>query len=58
MERAREHRRNSHIEVISVRRDRDEMRLGVSVSGDGYDGGGAMTCALHGDHIARMVITG
>lgn len=49
---------NSHIEVTRVQRVGDEVRVGVSVSGDGYNGGGAMTFALDGDQIARMVITG
>ena len=33
-------------------------RVGVAVSGDGYNGGGAFTFVLAGDKIARMVITG
>jgi hypothetical protein len=49
---------NSHIEVTGVHREGDEVRVGVSVSGDGYNGGGAMTFTLDGDQIARMVITG
>jgi hypothetical protein len=49
---------NSHIEVTSVQRDDAGVRVGVSVSGDGYNGGGAMTFVLDGDRIARMVITG
>jgi hypothetical protein len=51
-------RANSHIEVTGVQREVDEVRVGVSVSGDGYNGGGAMTFTLDGDRIARMVITG
>jgi SnoaL-like protein len=48
----------SHIEVTGVERSGDEVRVGVSVSGDGYNGGGAFTFVLAGDQIARMVITG
>lgn len=43
---------------MDVRRDGNEVRVGVSVSGDGYGGGGPMTFTLDGDRIARMVITG
>jgi hypothetical protein len=49
---------NSHIEVTGVERDGDGVRVGVAVSGDGYNGGGAVTFVLAGDRIARMVITG
>jgi hypothetical protein len=49
---------NSHIEVTGVQRDGDRVRVGVAVSGDGYNGGGAMTFTLADDKIARMVITG
>jgi hypothetical protein len=49
---------NSHIEATGVERGSDGIRVGVSVSGDGYNGGGAMTFVLVGDRIARMVITG
>jgi hypothetical protein len=49
---------NSHIEATGVERGGDGIRVGVSVSGDGYNGGGAMTFVLEGDRIARMVITG
>jgi ketosteroid isomerase-like protein len=48
----------SHIEPTSVEPDGDAIRVGVAVSGDGYNGGGAMTFTLRGDRIARMVITG
>jgi hypothetical protein len=41
-----------------VEPDGDAIRVGVAVSGDGYNGGGAMTFTLRGDRIARMVITG
>jgi len=49
---------DSHIEVTGVGRDGDGVRVGVAVSGDGYNGGSAMTFVLAGDRIARMVITG
>jgi|SRR6187200_612975 ketosteroid isomerase-like protein len=49
---------NSHIEVTEVQREGDAVRVGVAVTGDGYNGGGAMTFELTGDRIARMVITG
>jgi hypothetical protein len=49
---------NSHIEVTGVSRSGDEVRVGVAVTGDGYNGGGAFTFVLAGDRIARMVITG
>jgi hypothetical protein len=49
---------NSHIDVTEVTRDGDAVRVGVAVSGDGYNGGGAFTFELAGDKIARMVITG
>ena len=49
---------NSHIEVTGVERSGDSIRVGVSVSGDGYNGGGAFTFVLAGGRIARMVITG
>jgi hypothetical protein len=49
---------NSHIEVTGVERSGNEVRVGVSVSGEGYNGGGAFTFVLAGDRIARMVITG
>jgi hypothetical protein len=48
----------SHIEVTGVERSGDSVRVGVAVSGDGYNGGGAFTFVLAGDRIARMVITG
>jgi hypothetical protein len=49
---------NSHIEATDVSRNGDRIRIGVAVTGDGYNGGGAMTFQLEGDKIARMVITG
>src|SRR6187200_1321595 len=45
----------SHIETTSVEPDGDAIRVGVAVSGEGYNGGGAMTFTLRGDRIARMV---
>ena len=50
---------NSHIDVTGVERDGDAFKVGVAVSGDGYNGGGAFTFTLAPDgRIARMVITG
>ena len=49
---------NSHIEVTGVEREGDAFRVGIEVTGDGYNGGGAMTFELRGDRIGRMVITG
>jgi DNA-binding transcriptional ArsR family regulator len=49
---------NSHIEVTGVEREGGAVRVAVQVTGDGYNGGGAMTFELAGDRIARMVITG
>jgi methionine aminopeptidase len=49
---------HSHIDVTGIERDGDTVKIGVAVSGDGYNGGGAFTFQLAGDKIARMVITG
>jgi hypothetical protein len=49
---------HSHIEATSVERRGEEIVVGVQVTGDGYNGGGAFTFTLAGDRIARMVITG
>jgi ketosteroid isomerase-like protein len=50
---------NSHIETTGVERDGDAIKVGVAVSGDGYNGGGAFTFTLAADgKIARRVITG
>jgi hypothetical protein len=49
---------HSHIEATSVERRGDEIVVGVQVTGDGYNGGGAFAFTLAGDRIARMVITG
>jgi hypothetical protein len=48
----------SHIEPGAVTREGDAYRVEVQVTGDGYNGGGAMTFTLSGDKIGRMVITG
>jgi hypothetical protein len=48
----------SHIDATGVERDGAEIRVGVAVSGDGYNGGGSMTFTLDGDRIATMVIRG
>ena len=46
------------IEATGVERHGDEIRVSIQVTGDGYNGGGAMTFVLSGDRIGRMVITG
>lgn len=48
----------SHIEATSVEPRGEKIVVGVQVTGDGYNGGGAMTFTLAGDRIARMVIRG
>jgi ketosteroid isomerase-like protein len=49
---------HSHIEATGVERHGEEIRVSIRVTGDGYNGGGAMTFVLSGDRIGRMVITG
>ena len=49
---------HSHIEATGVERRGDEIVVGVQVSVEGYNGGGAMTFTLAGGRIARMVISG
>jgi hypothetical protein len=50
---------HSHIEPGEVTRDGDAYKVGVTVSGDRYNGGGAFTFTLAPDgRIARMTITG
>ena len=49
---------HSHIEATSVERRGEEIVVGVQVTGEGYNGGGAFTFTLAGNRIARMVITG
>jgi hypothetical protein len=49
---------NSHIEATGVERHGAEIRVGVAVTGDGYNGGGSMTFTLDGDRIATLVIRG
>ena len=49
---------HSHIEATSAERRGEEIVVGVQVTGEGYNGGGAFTFTLAGDRIARMVITG
>jgi len=49
---------HSHIEATSMDRRGEEIVVGVQVTGDGYNGGGAFTFTLAGERIARMVITG
>ena len=50
---------HSHIEPGEVPREGDAITVGVTVSGDGYNGGGAFTFTLAPDgKVARMVISG
>lgn len=49
---------HSHIEATGSERDGASIRVGVAVTGDGYNGGGSMTFTLAGDRIATMVISG
>lgn len=49
---------HSHIEVTGVTRDGDGIKVGVAVTGEGYNGGGAFTFTMAGGKVARMVITG
>jgi hypothetical protein len=46
------------LDATNVERDGDQIRVGIQVTGDGYNGGGAMTFVLSGNRIGRMVITG
>jgi hypothetical protein len=50
---------HAHIEPGEVTREGDAIKVAVTVSGDGYNGGGAFTFTLAPDgKVARMVITG
>jgi ketosteroid isomerase-like protein len=49
---------HSRIEVTGVDRDGDRTTVGVSVSGEGYNGGGAFVFETAGGLITRMEITG
>ncbi len=50
---------HSHIEPGEITRDGDAIKVGVTVSGGGYNGGGAFTFTLAPDgKVARMVISG
>jgi hypothetical protein len=50
---------HAHIEPGEVTRDGDAIKVGVTVTGDGYNGGGAFTFTLApSGKVARMVITG
>ena len=56
---AQRYTRRDQCEGMSeVTRDGDTIRVGVAVSGDGYNGDGAFTFDLKSEKIARMVITG
>jgi ketosteroid isomerase-like protein len=49
---------HSRIAVTGVDRDGDRTTVRVSVSGDGYNGGGAFVFETAGGLITRMEITG
>jgi hypothetical protein len=49
---------SSHIDVIGVRVDGGSCVVSIQVSGDGYNGGGAMTFRLEDGLISRVDITG
>ena len=49
---------HSRIGVTSVQRDGDRVTVGVSVSGEGYNGGGAFVFETAGGRITRMEIRG
>jgi hypothetical protein len=49
---------NSHIDVTGVEREGDAVKVGVAVSGEGYNGGGAFVFETAGGLITRMEITG
>ena len=49
---------SSQIAVVGVQREGDAYRAEIQVTGDGYNGGGAMTFQLDDGRIARVDITG
>ena len=49
---------HSRIAATGVDRDGNRTRVGVSVSGGGYNGGGAFVFETAGGRITRMEITG
>ena len=49
---------HSRIGVTSVERDGDRTTVGVSVSGEGYNGGGAFVFETAGGRNTRMEISG
>jgi ketosteroid isomerase-like protein len=49
---------HSRIGVTSVERDGDRTTVGVSVSGEGHNGGGAFVFETAGGRITRMEISG
>jgi hypothetical protein len=48
----------SRIEVTGVERSGRTVTVGVAVSGNGYNGGGAFAFEVDGGRITKMVITG
>jgi hypothetical protein len=49
---------NSRIEATSATRSGDETTVGVTVSGNGYNGGGSMVFTTSGGRIQRLMIVG
>jgi ketosteroid isomerase-like protein len=49
---------NSRIEATGATRSGDETTVAVSVSGNGYNGGGSMVFTTHAGRIKRLVIVG
>ncbi len=47
----------SHISVTSVARSKGSVTVGITVTGNGYNGGGSFVFDLDGGRIARMLIT-
>lgn len=47
----------NRITVTSVARSGRSVTVGITVTGDGYNGGGTLRFDLEGDRIARLLIT-
>lgn len=48
----------SQIAVLAVKAVGDEVTLTISVTGNGYNGGGSFVVTTRGDRIARLTIRG
>ena len=48
----------SHIDATGTTREGDAIRVGVQVSGKGYNGGGSFLFHTDGEHITRLEIRG